>query len=429
LSARLESQDLTGSLKTNGNTVNKIAFRKETGYVMQSDALFPLLTVRETLRFAAYLRVHNVKSREEKNKIAEETLQLLRLEDCADTIIGDNDNRGISGGQKRRVSIGVDIVHHPSVIFLDEPTSGLDSSTALSVIDSLKQLCIQQNSTVIMTIHQPSVRLFNLLDKVIFLNTGRVTYYGPSSELITAINRVYADAKLGNPPIANPPEVFLDVTDQLKQEDRLELVTDIYKENTVAGQDISQRVNAVDTSLATVTSYANSVLGDILLLSERALLNVLRTKEHFIGRMFSAIFFGVQMGTLFLFTKHNQEGIQFQAAYFAFTMAFFYYTSLEALPIFLAEREIFQREFSRGAYRAFSYTISSAVVYFPFLFAIGLVYTSISWWLVGLPNQASAFFFEVFTVFIVLVTGHNFSTAVSVVAPNPMTGTIITCSF
>lgn len=134
------------------------------------------------------------------------------------------------------------------------------------------------------------------------------------------------------------------------------------------------------------------------------------------------MFFGVQMGTLFLFTNQNAQGLQYRAAYFAFTLAFYYWTSLEALPIFLAEREIFQREFSRGAYRAAAYTISSSVVYFPFLFALGLVYTAISWWLVGLPNQASAFFFQVLVVWIVTVAGHTFSTMISVLVPDPMAG-------
>ncbi len=106
LSGRLVSNDLKGMLMTNGHPVtNKGAYRKMTGYVMQSDALFPLLTVRETMRFAAYLRVQN-KTRAEKDEIAEQTIALLKLENAATTIIGDENNRGLSGGQKRRVSIG-----------------------------------------------------------------------------------------------------------------------------------------------------------------------------------------------------------------------------------------------------------------------------------------------------------------------------------
>lgn len=424
LACRLESNALFGNVLCNGSVVDKRSFRKETGYVMQNDALFPMLTVRETIRFAAYLRIANA-TRQEKNEIADKTITLLRLDDCADTIVGDNDNRGISGGQKRRVSIGVDIVHEPSVIFLDEPTSGLDSSTALSVVESLKQLCAKRNSTIVMTIHQPSARLFGLLDKILFLNHGRVTYFGPTSETINAVHAIYAEANLGNAPTGNAPELFLDITDQLEAEGRLELVTDKHRElETVQSALIANGVKAyVGKNIpVSIDSYANSLAGDTMILFERALLNILRTKEHFFARLGASVFFGVQMGTLFLFTNQNAQGIQFRAAYFAFTLAFYYWTSLEALPIFLAEREIFQREYSRGAYRAAAYTVSSSIVYFPFLFTLGLVYTAISWWLVGLPNQASIFFFQVLIVWLVTIAGHTFSTMISVLVPNPMAG-------
>jgi ABC-type multidrug transport system ATPase subunit len=91
---------------------------------MQSDALFPLLTVKETLHYAAHLRIHG-KSYEEREAAAKEVMQLLRIDHRADTIVGDELNRGLSGGEKRRVSIAVDIIHEPKVIFLDEPTSGV----------------------------------------------------------------------------------------------------------------------------------------------------------------------------------------------------------------------------------------------------------------------------------------------------------------
>jgi ABC-type multidrug transport system ATPase subunit len=140
LAGRLvDAKGLKGHITVNGSLVNKKTFRKESGYVMQSDALFPLLTVRETFRYASYMRVPN-KSRQEQRDIADTLIKLLRLDSCADTIIGNDQVRGVSGGEKRRVSIGVDIVHQPKVIFLDEPTSGLDSTTAHAVVDSLKQL-------------------------------------------------------------------------------------------------------------------------------------------------------------------------------------------------------------------------------------------------------------------------------------------------
>ena len=198
LAGRLVSKDLSGSILTNNKVMDKEVFRKQSGYVMQSDALFPLLTVRETIQYAAYLRCTGTV--EEKNNFAETTIKLLKLDDCADTIVGDNDNRGISGGQKRRVSVAVDIIHSPSVIFLDEPTSGLDSSTALSVVESLRELASSRGCTIVMTIHQPSARLFNLIDKVLFLSNGRVTYNGTIRGLAPFIKDTYEQAKLGEVP-------------------------------------------------------------------------------------------------------------------------------------------------------------------------------------------------------------------------------------
>jgi ABC-type multidrug transport system ATPase subunit len=123
LAGRLISNNVTGHILTNDTPVNYSTFRKQSGYVMQSDALFPLLTVKETLHYAAHLGIQG-KTYAEREAAANSTMMLLRLEHVQDTIIGDNLTRGLSGGEKRRVSIAVDIIHEPPVIFLDEPTSG-----------------------------------------------------------------------------------------------------------------------------------------------------------------------------------------------------------------------------------------------------------------------------------------------------------------
>lgn len=98
-----------------------------------------MLTVRETFMFSASLRIPN-KTAEERAKIVENTINLLKLTHCADSKVGSELVRGLSGGEKRRVSIGVDVIHQPKVIFLDEPTSGLDSTTAYTVVESLKHM-------------------------------------------------------------------------------------------------------------------------------------------------------------------------------------------------------------------------------------------------------------------------------------------------
>eukprot|EP01035_Chromulina_nebulosa_P019573 gene19573-25474_t len=389
LAGRLISKGLSGHILSNGQKVDRKKFRREIGYVMQSDALFPLLTVQETIRFAAYLRIHD-KTRQEKNVIADEMIKLLRLEHTANTIVGDDLNRGLSGGEKRRVSIGVDIVHRPKVVFLDEPTSGLDSSTALNVIDSLKAISVDTSSTVIMTIHQPSARLFNIIDNVIFLSKGNITYYGPTANVQSFIGKIYSEVGLGVVPFANPPEVFLDLSDSLLEQNKIDVLTSKFIDDSAIAT--SEKHDDIEEA-----TYANSFVG-------------------------SSVFFGILIGTLFMNTKATDSGLDHRTAYFVFTLAFYYWTSLEALPIFLAERETFQREYSSGAYRASAYTIASSIVYWPFYLTCAVFYCCITWWLVGLPNKATLFFFHVLLTFTVLICGSSFATMFSVLVPDPMAG-------
>jgi hypothetical protein len=201
----------------------------------------------------------------------------------------------------------------------------------------------------------------------------------------------------------------------LINDDNLDLVTRPYAETAEISTAVSSKI-----SESVEVMYANGFFGDVWILMSRSILNVLRTPELFFARVGASIGFGVLIGTLFLNTEDTVFGLDHRLAYFVFTIAFYYYTSLEALPIFLAEREIFQREYSRGAYRATAYTVASSLVLFPFLLLMATVYCVITWWLVGLPNIAQAFFFHIFCVFTILVAGSSFATMISVIVPNPM---------
>ena len=128
------------------------------------------------------------------------------------------------------------------------------------------------------------------------------------------------------------------------------------------------------------------------------------------------------MGTLFYQRPKTDVGVTERVAYLVFSIAFFCYTSLESLPIFLAEREIFQREYSRGAYRAFSYVTAVTLVYIPFLFLLGLFFAITSWWLVELPNEAETFLFDVLILLVTNIAAQAFAVLTSVIVPDPMAG-------
>nr|GMD32510.1 ABC transporter G family member 17-like [Ipomoea batatas] len=182
LAGRIARGSLEGSVRIDGKPVTTSYMKMISSYVMQEDQLFPMLTVFETLLFAAELRLPPSVSRPEKKKRVEELLDQLALTSAAHTYIGNEGKRGVSGGERRRVSIGIDIIHKPSVLFLDEPTSGLDSTSAYSVVEKVKDIA-KSGSILVMTIHQPSFRIQMLLDRIIVLARGRLVYSGTPTDL------------------------------------------------------------------------------------------------------------------------------------------------------------------------------------------------------------------------------------------------------
>ncbi|XP_026383817.1 ABC transporter G family member 17-like [Papaver somniferum] len=182
LAGRIARGSLQGSVSVDGRPVSTSYMKKVSSYVMQDDQLFPMLTVFETFMFAAEVRISPSISKAEKKIRVYELIEQLGLQSTTHTFIGDEGRRGVSGGERRRVSIGVDIIHKPSLLFLDEPTSGLDSTSAYSVVEKVKDIA-RGGSIVLMTIHQPSFRIQMLLDRITVLARGRLVYMGSPTAL------------------------------------------------------------------------------------------------------------------------------------------------------------------------------------------------------------------------------------------------------
>ncbi|KAL5549605.1 hypothetical protein UlMin_004836 [Ulmus minor] len=188
LAGRIAQGSLEGSVRIDGKPVTTSYMKRISSYVMQDDQLFPMLTVFETFMFAAEVRLPPSISGAEKKKRVHELLQQLGLQSATHTYIGDEGKRGVSGGERRRVSIGIDIIHKPSLLFLDEPTSGLDSTSAYSVVEKVKDIAAG-GSIVLMTIHQPSFRIQMLLDRITVLARGRLIYLGSPLDLSNHLSR------------------------------------------------------------------------------------------------------------------------------------------------------------------------------------------------------------------------------------------------
>lgn len=172
---------------------------------MQDDILFECFTVKEALTFAARLKLNFSKDKQD-NRIAI-LLKQLGLEKCQDTLIGGIYKKTISGGERKRCSIGVELIADPSVILLDEPTSGLDSFMAKQICKLAQQLAHDLGKTVIATIHQPSSEAFSYFDRLLLMSDGNIVYQGIANQAPNYFSSI--GFQFGK--FSNPADIFMKV--------------------------------------------------------------------------------------------------------------------------------------------------------------------------------------------------------------------------
>jgi ABC-type multidrug transport system ATPase subunit len=209
LARKNKSGVVTGDILVNGQYMDYNKYRSIIGYVDQEDTLMDTLTVYETIMHSALLRLPRKMPLAAKKRRVQETMMELGIIGIANRRIGSTGKRGLSGGEKRRVSIACELVTSPSILFLDEPTSGLDSYNAYNVIECLVGLARDYHRTVIFTIHQPRSNIYALFDQLVLLAKGRVVYSGPAQqEVIAHFSRLGYECPLG----FNIADYFVDLT-------------------------------------------------------------------------------------------------------------------------------------------------------------------------------------------------------------------------
>eukprot|EP01083_Nonionella_stella_P291600 992123_1 len=176
--------NITGDILINGEQRPISDFKDVVGFVPQSDAMTPQMTVKEMLQFNANFRLSADAGYHYKKSVVRDVMKLLKIQGIRHSFIGDDVNRGISGGQQKRVNIGMELVSQPSMLFLDEPTSGLDSTTSNDVMDVLK-LIAKRGTTVVVVLHQPRYEIFKAFDNVILLaEGGKMVYMGNTDNVM-----------------------------------------------------------------------------------------------------------------------------------------------------------------------------------------------------------------------------------------------------
>lgn len=393
-----------GTLLLNSSPLNPSLFRKLSAYVPQHDACLPLLTVSETFAFSARLLFPKTS---DIHSVVSSLLAELRLTHLTHTRLG----HGLSGGERRRVSIGLSLLHDPDVLLLDEPTSGLDSTSAFNVMQTLKSISVSRHRTVILSIHQPSFKILSTIDRIILLSKGTVVHHGTLSSLQSFL--------LCNgftvPPQLNALEYAMEILNQLH--DSKPVTTDL--------PDNISRASPSDNNEASIRKvrYKSSRIHEILYLYNRFWKIIYRTRQLLLTNTLEALIVGLVLGTIYINIGLEKQGIEKRFGLFAFTLTFLLSSTTETLPIFINERPILLRETSSGVYRLSSYLIANTLVFLPYLLAIAIIYSISVYFLVGLCTSWQAFSYFVLVIWVIVLMANSFVLFLSSLAPNYIAGT------
>lgn len=370
--------------------------------VPQIDVLLPYLTVRETLLYAASLRLPSSVT-QQRSQLVEEIILELGLKECADNRVGSGLTKGgCSGGERRKISIGVQMLRNPSILFLDEPTTGLDATSAFNIVKTLKHLA-DTGRTVVTTIHQPRSDIFFLFDRLTLLSGGTVAYTGPTSECLSWFEGLLPGGLM---PHVNPADYLIDivVVDSRSEEAEEESQARVNR-LLVAWSKESAATFAADTTVLGIPPVPDErskrvqqsvpFLRQVQVLTSRMVLSNIRDPFGLVGSWSQAVVMGLAYGLIFYQIPHDLAGTRSAqgALHMLVTGYSSIFTLLEAYRLTRVDIPLFYRERGENLVSGVAWAVSRRIAHgvledfvVPFLFCFTFSY------LAGFQGNIGIFF-------------------------------------
>jgi len=440
-----------GKIRINGAETTSHERREMSGYVTQDDVLPGTSTVWEHLLFHATLRMPSGTSTKALRRRVGQTMRDFAIEKLADSLIGDQFSRGLSGGEKRRVSIATELLMSPGIMFLDEPTTGLDSTNAAKVVDILSKLGSRHGVTVLLSIHQPRPDIFRLLDRILILSSvGSVVYSGPS---ISAKGFFESLAYIPpRPRDVHVADFILDVVIKSSKETTSRVcrdfaVSDIFtlNENTIEMLAMEASSNAVvgnedantDEERGNTRRAGGSTRSSekkrlapmkvqvqqlLARLRKNATRHPFLIATHFIATLFTAI----ALGAIFFQCGRDTAGVQNRMGCCFFILLFLTLMSLSSLPVWREDDLLSRREILAGAYGVDGYFISQIAFDVIVVRAIPPLFFSLAtYFCVGLHLNFFSFVNFTFVCVLTNIAASALCTCVSIATPSNASANVV----
>ncbi|CAI5784683.1 ATP-binding cassette sub-family G member 2-like isoform X1 [Podarcis lilfordi] len=434
LAARKDPHGLSGDVLING-APQPANFKCISGYVVQDDVVMGTLTVRENFQFSAALRLPKTVREQEKEDRINQILKELGLTKVADSKVGTQFIRGISGGERKRTNIGMELITDPAILFLDEPTTGLDASTANAVLLLLKRMA-RQGKTIIFSIHQPRYSIFRLFDKLTLLAAGRMLYHGPAQNAIEFFKSSGYECE----PYNNPADFFLDVINgdstAVASNKTGEIEIDNIDEHISRDQTLAEKLaekyssstyyqetkaelerlslgSQRETSFREIT-YSTPFFHQLKWVSKRTFKNLLGNPQASIAQLCVTVFLAAVVGAIFFGVTNDTTGLQNRIGAMFFMTTNQCFSSISAIELFVVEKKIFIHEYISGYYRISAYFFSKLMAdLIPMRTLPSIIFTSIVYFMLGLKPTAEAFFIMMFTLMMVSYTATAMALAIA----------------
>ncbi|UJR21543.1 hypothetical protein I4U23_024628 [Adineta vaga] len=411
---------VTGNIWFNNQRYDK-SMKRKLAYVLQQDLFFEQLTVKQQLTYTALLRLPNHLSKQDKLAQVEQIIDQLRIRKCANTPI-----MLVSGGEKKRVNIGTELLTNPSVIFLDEPTSGLDSTSAVALMDVLRELAMQ-GKTIITSIHQPSSQIFQSFDQLILLADGKTIFMGKPHDALA----YFATLGHHSPEQYNPADYVMDLVNQdmnvreeLKQvylRNRLvsnikTISSEFQQQSSPASQqyllaepsgneaDLTNpdNVNLIPTN--DESKWPIGFLPQMLILYSRAF-RLSGKSQLTLLNCIQALGLAVVSGLCWLRMDFSEDTLSDRSSFIFFLMTFWpLQTLMNGLLSFPFERAVIEKERASGSYRLSSYFVAKSLAEGPLKLVLPTLFLIIAYWMANInPNFGIFLAILVFQLLAILV--------------------------